>query len=134
MHLYKIRFSIPAEFGHNAEMVTLGAADAVERLRLTVYKGRTEVEVCADLAAGWRRLEKWWGFEESCVQPFGEEEFRCFVKMALWSRRPDLCRNAIRAFTYPPDGNTSAVTSKTASYMLCYPRMIAGAQADMAIP
>jgi hypothetical protein len=61
----------------------------MSRVSLTVHKKSGKIEVSADLVAGWRKFEKWWGFDESCSQPFGDDLIGCSpLKMVLWSRNP----------------------------------------------
>jgi len=93
----------------------------MELLRLAVHKTSNQIEVSADLCAGWRKLEKWWGFEESCSQPFGDDVFRSAVRMVLWSRSPDLCRDAIKTFRYPADDRTEAIKVRNGQMRILLP-------------
>jgi hypothetical protein len=78
-------------------------------LRLEVHKQRHEIEVRAEVAGAWRKLEKWWGFREIAGQPYGDDTFWCRVELVLWSRDGVLGREKIKSLRYPAEGDSGWV-------------------------
>jgi hypothetical protein len=71
----------------------------MEILRLHVLKSKSQIEVLADLAAGWNQGEEHWGFYESGLEPYGDQTFRCSARLTAYGRE-SFGQDAIKSLNY----------------------------------